>query len=63
MNDHLWDLAETGYKAYTADSDNKNYQGKECPAWDDLPQAIRDHWFAAAKAIVEMHDGPDPAVA
>jgi hypothetical protein len=41
-------LARTLYEAYTANSGNLNYQGLPCPKWDDLPQAIRDHWCAVS---------------
>lgn len=42
--------AQRYYAAYTANSDNLNYQGLPCPAWADLPQAIRDHWCAVVIA-------------
>jgi len=57
MEEYLWELAKLGYESYTADSGNKNFKGDECPAWDDLPQPIRDHWLAAVKAVVRRHDG------
>lgn len=48
-----YELGHTGYDAYGAKADWKNYEGKPMPKWDDLPQHIRDKWAAAARAIVE----------
>ena len=42
------DLAQRMYLAYTASSGGKNYRGDPCPAWAELPEAIRGHWQAAA---------------
>lgn len=42
--------AQRFYEAYTANSDNLNFQGKQCPTWGELPEAIRDHWCAVAIA-------------
>lgn len=39
--------ARKAYEAYTANSGGLNYQGNPCPAWPDLPEAIRSHWCAA----------------
>lgn len=39
------------YAAYNAAGPSPqglNYQGKPCPEWRDLPQAIRDKWDAVA---------------
>lgn len=41
-------LARAMYEAYTASSGGLNYQGKPCPKWDELPEAICKHWHAAA---------------
>lgn len=46
--DRVVELAEKLYAAYTANSENKNYQGLECPAWDALPASVRSHWCAVA---------------
>jgi hypothetical protein len=40
--------AERLYGAYVANSGNRNYQGLPCPAWRDLPEAVRGHWCAVA---------------
>ena len=45
--------ARIGYEAYIAHSGGKNYRGDPCPAWDELPEAIRGHWEAATNACCE----------
>lgn len=50
-NQFLTNLAKVGYEAYAASSSWKNFQGNPMPQWDELPQAIRNHWQAATKAI------------
>jgi hypothetical protein len=53
------DIARELYEAYIAHSGGLNYQGKPCPAWADLPQAIRDHWEAVARHVrVELMGYP-----
>lgn len=42
-------LAKAAYERYCADAGNLNFRGEQCPAWNDLPQAIRDHWVAAVR--------------
>lgn len=44
-------LAEIGYQAYSASTDNKNFRGEEMPTWADLPSGIKAAWTAAAAAI------------
>lgn len=38
--------ARAAYEKYVAHSGGLNYLGQPCPAWDDLPEAIRGHWLA-----------------
>lgn len=45
------DLARIAYTAYGDSTGWVNYQGKPMPAWDDLPDTIRQAWAAAASAI------------
>lgn len=45
------ELAKVAYEAYTASSGGKNYRGDPCPAWHELPEAIRGHWRAVAVAL------------
>lgn len=53
--------AREAYNAYNAGGDpataNKNFRGEPCPAWDDLPQNIRDKWIAAMAPSAETLDG------
>ena len=49
MKPSIEQRAKTFYNIYGASAKNLNYQGKPMPLWDDLPQAIRDHWMAVAE--------------
>ncbi len=42
------DLAANLYRVYCDSSGGKNFRGDPCPAWADLPDAIRGHWTAVA---------------
>ena len=46
-------LAREAYCRYTATTDNKNYQGLPCPAFDDLNNTIKSAWEAAVKPLLE----------
>lgn len=37
------------YEAYIANSAGLSWDGRKCPAWDDLGHAVKSHWCAAAK--------------
>lgn len=41
------ELARAAYHAYNQHSGWKNFEGKPCPRWEDLPEAVRQHWGAA----------------
>ncbi len=43
------DLARGAYEAYGAVTDHKNFQGNPMPAFDDLPEQIREAWIAASQ--------------
>lgn len=45
------DLGQVGYLAYAKSTGGKTYDGRDMPGWDDLPDAIKDAWRAAATAI------------
>jgi len=53
--------ARAAYNAYNAGGDpataNRNYRGEPCPAWDDLPQNVRDKWVAAMVPMQETLEG------
>lgn len=40
--------AKVFYTRYCLNSDNKNFRGEECPAWDNLGPAVQSHWCAVA---------------
>jgi hypothetical protein len=44
--------AKIAYQAYGDNAEWKNFMGNAMPKWEDLPEAIRGHWVAAAKALV-----------
>lgn len=44
-------LAKLAYAAYGAVTGNKNFRGDPMPEWDDLGEAIRSAWTAAAGAV------------
>lgn len=45
-------LDQVAYEAYLVQSGGLNYQGKPCPTWEELPQAIRDCWQASTAAVL-----------
>ncbi len=63
---HTRTLAQAFYLAYTANSDNKSWDGRDCPTWDALTPAVRSHWCAVAVASqnvtthrIEVKGDPD----
>lgn len=46
-------LATEAYVVYGVTVDNKNYQGLPMPAWEALPEKIRNAWIATAKYLYE----------
>lgn len=46
------EVARDLYVAYTANSENLNFRGEQCPAWSDLTPEVRSHWCAVALAAV-----------
>lgn len=47
------DTARIAYEAYARSTGGKSLvSGDALPAWDDLPQAIRWAWDAAAQAVI-----------
>jgi hypothetical protein len=47
------DLARIAYEAYGESTGGLNYQGLPMPAWEDLPEAIRQAWDAASQAVLQ----------
>lgn len=46
------------YAVYCASSGGLNFQGKPCPDWDALPEAIRGHWYTVALRAIELVAAP-----
>ena len=43
------DIAASAYRAYAANTGNKNFQGNPMPTWDELPRRIQIAWEAAVR--------------
>jgi hypothetical protein len=46
------------YATYCASSGGLNYQGLPCPAWDELPEEVRGHWYTVALRARELVGAP-----
>lgn len=44
-------LAEAGYKGYAESTGGKTFDGRDMPAWEELPDRTVQAWAAAAGAI------------
>ncbi len=42
---------EHGYEAYAESTGGKTFDGRDMPAWKDLPDRIQEAWHAAGLAI------------
>jgi hypothetical protein len=47
-------LAQRAYEAYGKSTNFKNFQGNPMPAWEELPEAIHQAWFASVESV--KHD-------
>ncbi len=45
------DLRRIGYEAYAKQTGGKTFDGREMPAYDDLPKNVLAAWSASADAI------------
>jgi hypothetical protein len=45
------ELAEAGYRGYAFDTGGKTFDGRDMPAWGELPERTVSAWVAAAVAI------------
>lgn len=54
MDDETLGLAVIGYQAYGDAAGWKNYQGNPMPTWEELPEAIKSYWSAAALKIAQQ---------
>lgn len=48
-------FAREAYARYTATTNNLNYQGLPCPAFDDLGDKIKEAWCAAIQPLCDLH--------
>lgn len=51
------DLAKIAYEAYGKSTGGLNYQGLPMPAWEELPEPIRQAWDAASQAVLRASLG------
>ena len=42
------------YAIYCASSEGRNFEGKPCPRWGKLPEAIRTHWYTVALRSIQL---------
>jgi hypothetical protein len=47
-------LAKRAYEAYAKSTENKTFDGRDMPTWDDLTQPVRNAWAAAGEQV--RHD-------
>lgn len=52
------ELAAVLYRAYLESSGGLNYEGKPCPTWGELPEAIQKHWRAVGDRADMIFNGP-----
>lgn len=45
------DLGRLAYHAYGDHASWTTFDGRPMPLWDDLTDAVREHWDAAAEAV------------
>lgn len=46
--------ARAAYQMYGKSVDFKNYQGNPMPSWEELPDAIKTAWEAAAEGVANL---------
>ena len=48
-------MAQVGYESYASYTGNKSaVTGDDLPAWDQLPGAVKNAWFAAANGMTNF---------
>ena len=45
------EIAKSAYLAYSASTENKNYQGSQMPEFENLPERIRLAWECAVRQV------------
>ncbi|GAA0494145.1 hypothetical protein Ade02nite_20640 [Paractinoplanes deccanensis] len=53
MNHNTFQLARIAYDAYCTAVGGKAFNGDDLPAFDDVPQRIKDAWIVAATAVAD----------
>lgn len=56
MEDAQITLARAAYQRYGAVTDFKNFRGEPMPAYNDLPETIKQAWVAAANPPIYDED-------
>ena len=56
---NIYASAEQLYRRYTRQTNNKTWDGRECPAWADLPKGVQQAWIAVADEASMMHSPPE----
>jgi hypothetical protein len=49
-------LARTAYTNLTTSLSNTNHTGEAYPAWDKLPNGMRDTWVHAIKETIKLYN-------
>jgi hypothetical protein len=52
------ELGQIAYEAYARQTDNKTFDGRDMPTWNDLNTAIRMAWQQAAEAARRYQPKP-----
>ena len=57
MNNSMYvDVAAGMFRKYCEDANNKTWDDKKIPEWDELTPEVRHHWIAAAKEAVRLYE-------
>ena len=62
MEPKVMSFAREAYARYTATTNNLNYQGLPCPAFDDLTDKIKEAWCAAIQPLCDLHSVANEAM-
>lgn len=47
----------TAYEAYSRNAQGLTFDGRPMPDWNDLTDAVQNHWIMAALTVVAAHVG------
>lgn len=54
QDQNVLNRARDFYAIYMASCEGKNYEGKPCPQWRDLNDAVRGHWYVVALRSLQL---------